>query len=198
MVTINKKQIEINKRQIEIINFLAGRDKHITIENISKMFDRSQRTIRNDLDSIEYVLNEHNMSLEKKPGVGVRLNSDGRHIGNILSMYEHKIYSAEERALFALIIIMTEEKTTFEEIAKKLYVSKNTIIQDIKSAEPLLEEHHIKINKKAYYGIFLDGNEDKIRSYLLQLYKKSAKYIQIDINKHLVKYLPKNMNKSTL
>ena len=186
--------VTLNKRQIDIINFLASRNTHITIENISKMFDISPRTIRSDLDSIEYALNEYNISLERKPRVGVKLNLDEKEFEKILSMYKNKIYSAEERVLFVLIIIMTKEKTTFEELAEKLQVSKNTIIQDFKLAEMLLEKHAIKIDKKSYYGIFLNGNEDEIRSYLLQLYKKSTKYIQLDINKYLVECLTGDIN----
>lgn len=79
---------------------------------------------------------------------------------------------------------MTKEKTTFEELADILQVSKNTVIQDLKSAEILLEENHIKINKKPYYGMVLEGDEDSIRSYLLKLYKKSNKHFQLSINKY--------------
>lgn len=131
--------VTLNKRQIEIINFLSNRNTHITILNISKMFDISERTIRSDLDSIEYALKEYNVFLERKPRVGVKLNSDEKEFEKILNMYQHKIYSAEERILFALIIIMTKEKTTFEELAENLQVSKNTIIQDLKLAEILLK-----------------------------------------------------------
>lgn len=177
--------VTLTKRQIDIINFLSDRNTHITIENLSKMFDISQRTIRSDLDSIEYAMKGYNVSLERKPRVGIKLNFDEKEFEKFLSMYEHKVYSAEERVLFILIIIMTKEKTTFEELAENLQVSKNTIIQDLKSAEILLEKYDIKIKKKSYYGIFLDGNEDEIRGFLLKLYKKSTKYIQLDINKYL-------------
>ena len=88
--------VTLNKRQIEIINFLSSRNTHITIENISKMFDISPRTIRSDLDSIEYALNEYNMSLERKPRVGVKLNLDEKEFEKILSMYENKIYEPKK------------------------------------------------------------------------------------------------------
>ena len=163
--------VTLNNRQIEIINLLSKRDDYITIGNISRIFDISQRTIRNDLDSIEYALKGYKGTLERKPRIGVKLTLDEREIEKVLEMYNHKIYSTEERALFILIIIMTKEKTTFEELAEMLQVSKNTIIQDLKLAEILLEEYDIKIKKKSYYGIFLNGNEDEIRSCLLELYK---------------------------
>jgi len=58
----------------------------------------------------------------------------------------------------------------------------------------LLEKYHLKISKKSYYGIYLDGNEDEIRSYLLQLYKKATKHIQLDINKYIVECLQGDTN----
>lgn len=186
--------VTLTKRQIDIINFLSDRSTHVTIENLSKMFDISQRTIRSDLDSIEYAMKGYNVSLERKPRVGVKLSFDEKEFKNFLNMYEHKVFSAEERVLFILVIIMTKEKTTFEELAENLQVSKNTIIQDLKSAEILLEKYDIKVKKKSYYGIFLDGNEDEIRGFLLKLYKKSAKYIQLDINKYLIECLRLDIN----
>lgn len=186
--------VTLNKRQIDIINFLSNRNTHVTIENISKMFDISERTIRSDLDSIEYALKDYNVTLERKPRVGVKLNFDEKEFEKILKMYENKIYSVEERVLFVLVIVMTKEKTTFEELAESLQVSKNTIIQDLKSAEILLEKYDIKIKKKSYYGIFLDGHEDEIRSCLLKLYKKSTKYIQLDINKYFIECLRLDIN----
>ncbi|NMA84066.1 MAG: BglG family transcription antiterminator [Epulopiscium sp.] len=186
--------VTLNNRQIEIINLLSKRDDYITIGNISKIFDISQRTIRNDLDSIEYALKGYKGILERKPRIGVKLTLDERETEKVLKMYNHKIYSTEERALFVLIIIMTKEKTTFEELAEMLQVSKNTIVQDLKLSEILLEEYDIKIKKKSYYGIFLNGNEDKIRSCLLELYKKSTSYLQLNIEKYLNKCLNKCLN----
>lgn len=129
-------------------------------------------------------MKDYNVSLERKPRVGIKLNFEQKELNKFLDMHENKVYSPEERIIFILIIIMTKEKTTFEELAEKLQVSKNTVIQDLKSAEILLEEHYIKIKKKPYYGMFLEGDEDEIRSYLLQLYKKSNKYIQLNTNKY--------------
>lgn len=163
---------------------MSNRNTYITIENISEIFYISQRTIRSDLSSIEYVLKNYNISLERKPKVGIKLNFNKQEIDNFFSAYENKVYSADERVVFILIIIMTKEKTTFEELADILQVSKNTVIQDVKSAEILLEDNYMKIKKKPYYGMVLEGDEDRIRSYLLQLYKKSNKHFQLSINKY--------------
>ena len=48
----------LNKRQINIIDFLHNSSQWTTIENISKVFDVSPRTVRNDLDCINSLLKE--------------------------------------------------------------------------------------------------------------------------------------------
>lgn len=159
------------------------------------MFYISQRTVGSDLSSIEYALKDYNVYLERKPRVGIKLNFEEEELEKFMNMYEHKVYSAEERILILLMIIMTKEKTTFEELAEELQVSKNTVIQDLKSAEILLEEHGIKIKKKSYYGIFLEGDEDKVRSYFLELYKKTTKHIQLNIKKYSIESLNLDISK---
>lgn len=181
--------VTLNNRQIDIIKFLLNTNTYITVENISEVFHISERTIRSDLNSIESALKEYDVYLERKARVGIKLNSSQKEIGKILNIYDHKIYSVEERVLFALISIMTKKKATFEELAEELQVSKNTVVQDVKSVKTLLEKYDIKINKKSYYGMFLEAEEDKIRSCLLQLYKKSSKHIQLDINKYIIECL---------
>ena len=55
--------IILTKRQIKITNFLENKLEWTTIENIAKAFDVSERTIRNDLDSIGVFLQENNINI---------------------------------------------------------------------------------------------------------------------------------------
>ena len=66
--------IILTKRQMKITNFLENKLEWTTIENIAKAFDVSERTIRNDLDSIGVFLQENNIELERKPRLGVKIN----------------------------------------------------------------------------------------------------------------------------
>lgn len=50
--------IILNKRQVQITNYLENKQEWATIENIAKAFDVSERTIRNDLDSIGLFLKQ--------------------------------------------------------------------------------------------------------------------------------------------
>ena len=65
--------IILTKRQIKITNFLENKLEWTTIENIAKAFDVSERTIRNDLDSIGLFLQENNIELERSQDWELRL-----------------------------------------------------------------------------------------------------------------------------
>lgn len=102
--------IVLNKRQINIINFLQNSSEWITIENIAKAFNVSERTIRNDLDCIKILLRDYDAKLERKPKVGVKLIiKKGESINHILKEYKNKLYSPEERALMIALILMIKE-----------------------------------------------------------------------------------------
>lgn len=82
--------IILNKRQVQITNYLENKQEWATIENIAKAFDVSERTIRNDLDSIELFLKENNIELERKPRLGVRIHlKRNQSINNILKGYNN-------------------------------------------------------------------------------------------------------------
>lgn len=163
--------VTLNKRQIEMVNFLKKRDEYITISEISKDFDVSVRTVRNDLDSLKEALRNYNIYLETKPRVGVKLILDeGQSIHKVLN--EYKIFSPEDRAMIIFLILVIKGKTTLEGLAEDIEVSKNTLVQDFKMAVSKLEEYDIKVSKKSFQGIWLNDSEEKIRNTFLNLYRQ--------------------------
>lgn len=186
--------IVLNKRQINIIDFLQNSSEWTTIENIAKVFDVSERTIRNDLDCIKTLLKESDAKLEKKPKVGVKLIIKKREsIDHILKGYKNKLYSSEERALMIALILMIKGNATIEELSEYIEVSKNTLVNDLKLAESRLKEFDISISKKSYHGTFIEEeNDEKLGDAFLKLYSSLSEGQDREIHKWLYKY--SNMN----
>lgn len=180
----------LNKRQINIIDFLQNSSEWTTIENISKMFDVSERTIRNDLDCIKTLLKDCDAKLERKPKVGVKLIiKKGESIDYILKAYENKLYSPEERALMIAAILMIKGNATIEELLEYIEVSKNTLINDLKLAEAKLKEFDISISKKSYHGTFIEeDNDERLGDAFLKLYSNLSEGQDKEITKWLYKY----------
>lgn len=179
-----------NKRQINIIDFLQNSSEWTTIENIAKVFDVSERTIRNDLDCIKTLLKESDAKLERKPKVGVKLIiKKGESIDHILRGYKNKLYSSEERALMIALILMIKGNATIEELSEYIEVSKNTLVNDLKLAESRLKEFDISISKKSYHGTFIEEDDDeKLGDAFLKLYSSLSEGHNREIHKWLYKY----------
>lgn len=77
------------------------------------------------------------------------------------------------RQLKILKYLIKIKNTTAENLAVQLNVSSKTIYQDLKTLANLLSEHKINLIKKPGIGIELDGDPQKIKSFLLTLSEKS-------------------------
>ena len=65
----------MNKRIMKIVDVLLKQDSYITIDKISEELAVSNKTIRNDLQIVDQYLEENNLKLIKKTGVGIRIDA---------------------------------------------------------------------------------------------------------------------------
>ncbi len=92
-----------------------------------------------------------------------------------------KVYSKEERGTMIIVLLSVYGKITIEVAAEKLEVSKNTIVQDLKEVEEILQYYGIRLIRQAYYGLTLEGNEEVIRNAIFNIYIRMLKESEVDI-----------------
>ena len=63
---------------MKIVDVLLKQDSYITIDKISEELAVSNKTIRNDLQIVDQYLEENNLKLIKKTGVGIRIDGKVR------------------------------------------------------------------------------------------------------------------------
>jgi len=70
------KMIELSKREWGIVQYLLTQEEAVSVEKLSLTFGVSVRTIRYDLENIEYFLKKLDIALLKKaePAYGLRIN----------------------------------------------------------------------------------------------------------------------------
>ena len=66
----------MNKRLSSIVSILLRKNDYVTIDSISKELKVCNKTIRNDLVTLDNWLREMSLDLDKKPGVGVAILGD--------------------------------------------------------------------------------------------------------------------------
>lgn len=178
----------LNERQSNILRVLADKKEYTTIKLLAREFEVSERTIRYDLDNIEYLLRNKEVTLIRAPRYGTKLAYKGERDKNIifelLDSTEVSIYSQEERIITLALLLLTESMT-IDKLTEKLCVSKNTVLQDMKKVKSIFKNLNIDIESKLYSGISLKCKEEDIRYAFMNLYYKSKNSNSIDIYKIL-------------
>lgn len=133
----------INQKEVQILTTLcdyAEGKRYIKVDELAERFNVSVRTIRYDLEKIDYFLRLNGYhSLKRTKGVGLCLAEDEdsiHQIRNTLCHIEEDSYalSKSERALYIrLILFLSCKPIRYEDLAEKLFVSRKTIIEDVRS-----------------------------------------------------------------
>lgn len=166
--------ITLNERQNSILKYLYNKKDYTTINEISKEFKVSVRTIRYDLDNIEYMLKDNEkISLVRTPRYGIKLEFKGkRDILTFSSIFDCvEINSPEDRVIFIAINLLIGNSKV-EELSNMLSISKNTVVSDLKKAKEILNNLRINVISKAYVGTCIEGDEEDIRYAFINLYYK--------------------------
>ncbi len=160
----------MKKRWIEILKILFNRTTPITITELAKILQVSNRTIRNDLNRIEEFLEEKDTGhVIRKPGVGVWLDIRKGKEDEFKEAIYNKVsyiqpYSPEERQLYILTkLLETKKPIIMEELAKELFVSRITILKDLNKIEQSIKKYKVSLLRKQNYGIEIKGEEKDIR-----------------------------------
>ncbi len=165
-----------NERCWEIVNVLLNVKNPVTINNISKELNVSNKTIRNDLQNIEEYFERKALGkIVKKPGIGIWIETDAsgkRLLENMIDksvMYVHP-FSTEQRRLYIIKKLLRANKyITMQQLAEELYVSRITIYKDLEEVEKWLNKYNLKLNRKQKSGIEVSGDEKEWRRALADL-----------------------------
>ncbi len=85
-------------------------------------------------------------------------------------------YSTEERQFYIkLVLFLSTDYITLENISDIVNVSRNTVIQDLDRIEEELKESSFELKRKTYYGIKVIGKESDIRNEILKLIWKGLR-----------------------
>lgn len=157
---------ELTKRQREIVCFLLLRNDYVTLDKLAEHFEVSKRTIQNDLVYINDLFNANNISLDRKPSFGIKLDinrKDEDKINSILNDLQIRILDKKERIDYIVVLLLCNEKLTYQEIADILRLSRQTVINSIEEVNSRLTELNINLNINKNKGLSISAKEIDIR-----------------------------------
>ncbi|MEC1501160.1 PRD domain-containing protein [Bacillus sonorensis] len=167
----------MNTRQKEILYLLLSEpEDYLIVQDFADRVKCSEKTIRNDLKTIEHYLNEHsNAQLIRKPGSGVYLQID-EHEKMRLSHQLHKEHqrvneqSDEERVLqIAFLLLMNTKPVTAKELAERHFLNKSAIKGDLNMIKEWLKRFQLTLISKQRLGLLIEGDEKNKRKALARI-----------------------------
>ncbi|MCY8513671.1 BglG family transcription antiterminator [Bacillus atrophaeus] len=167
----------MNTRQKDILYLLLSEpDDYLVVQDFADRVKCSEKTIRNDLKTIESYLHEHSPAqLIRKPGLGVYLNIEEHERDRLTQQLgtEHfgsKQQSDEERILqIAYQLLMHPKHVSAKEIAAQLFLNKSSIKRDLHEIEEWLKRFDLKLVSKQRLGLKIEGNERNKRKALARI-----------------------------
>lgn len=163
----------MNKRIVSIIQTLAEREKEVTIRDLAGQHSCSERTIRNDLNSISDLLRENGLAeLTLKSGGRILRDED---FGKILpevtggDFYSYKLSVEERKKIASSMLVASSGFLTLSRIADTLFVSRATIIGDLDDIKEYIRKNGLEVISHPSKGLRVEGEESIKRRFLLRV-----------------------------
>lgn len=166
-------KLYISGRERKIIDFLLAEQDELPIKQLADNMGVSSRTIHRDLRGVEDILHGHALTLEKKSGVGIRVQGaeqDKRKLQITIASNVQTDFTPEDRqALILSKLLETTEPIKLVGLANDLNVTIATISNDLDRIENYLDEFDLSLIRKRGYGVEIKGNESNKREVLSHL-----------------------------
>ena len=207
--------MKINERSKFIINKLIQTENYITASEIAEKLQVSNKTVVRQLGSVEKILVQHNLSLERKTGRGMRVIGAPEDKERLLSLIAEKVntrheYSPAERCNIILSqLLKSQEPLKLVALSQLLNVTDATISNDLDKIEPWIRKMNMNLVRKPGLGVYLEGLEKDIRKAIIShiyeniheqdilnlLYSKKRKTNELtsDADKFLLDLVDKNI-----
>lgn len=173
---------QLNQRQIELLRLLISDNSYKPIKNFAHTLGVSNKTISWDLDEIQSFIEKTGSTLERKSGSGVKLHYDDAQLFQLVEIINshgninEQISVEQRRAEIARSLLLnSKEYTTIQKLSNQYYVSRTSILNDLKYIEDQFREFNIKIIRTRD-GTRISAKEMDIRNALAYVIQENIHY----------------------
>lgn len=164
----------MNKRILSVIHEI-NKNKNCTIQYLSRQFQVSERTIRNDLNTINDLLSASELpSLELKSEGRIIKNAEFSNILDYVSesdFYHYKLSKEERIHIASALLVNSSDYITLSTIADNLFVSRATIINDLDDIKQYIKKGNLEVFSYPNKGLKVAGKESDKRYFLMNSFK---------------------------
>lgn len=157
----------LSEKGLLIIEKLAEHNNELfTSKALAASTGMSERSVKTYLKEVADFCEQNSMTLDRKPGKGMKPCFSDAQIGKILDVAGRRsaAVSQKKRQNYISYILLSGWDTyTYALFSEELNVSKNVIMDDINELDAELLLYGIKVHRTAGYGIYATGSELDIR-----------------------------------
>lgn len=152
-------------RQMKLLErLITVKSEPITVEQIAQQAERSEKTIRNDLQVIEdYIQAWKSAKLIRKPGTGVYLEMDERERNQLYKQIFQtgQVQVSEEERLIEIAhhLLISKQPITLQTFANTYFVHRGIITQDLQRLTAWLSGFELNLVSKPGKGNIIEGTE---------------------------------------
>ncbi len=136
-------------------------------EYFAQHLNVSTKTIFNYLNELEYQIQNYNLNICRKTGVGLFVEGSQQEkekfMKFIINEGIHTSNSIERRELIKEKLVMMDETISIRKLSEEFNVSKTSVVKDIEIIEESLRKKELSLNKSKK-GTVITGKEQRIRS----------------------------------
>lgn len=166
----------MRKRSTEILEkLILSNSKSMEVKKLITTYRISLKTLRTDVNEINDFLLEAKMSptkLNEKEKL-ILLEKDIMKIQdrlNHMDTYSYKM-SREERQIYIIAeLLMSQDYITMQNLAKKLNVSRNTILNDFETVKDYCLAFNVNVLTKSSKGIKIECDQKDRNNLLMQIF----------------------------
>lgn len=172
-------KIEKNRHLTILYTLIHSQDVFVSSEQLAEKTLSSVRTIKNDIAVLGDMLKaEQTAYIESRRSQGYRLIplDDNRFRDLEETVQIHRILfqyrSIEEmnRRLYILQNLLAYGSVKIDDLADELYVSRSSLTKDMSWTSKFLNSHHIRVRSVPGKGLCIFGEEQDIRSVMVEVY----------------------------
>lgn len=163
------------KRLNDIFNDIYN-NEYITALELSNKFNMTDRTIRSDIQFINDTLKEYQTVIKLKRNKGYYIEYKNKELfQELLTTINNtdntniNLDSSEERIKYLLYLLLLQESyITLDDLANKVYISKNTLQNYLKTIKELLPQYDLEYISKYKEGLKIIGLEENKRKCMIE------------------------------
>lgn len=153
----------IAAREREILQLLLEQTGVTTVKDVAMALQVSERTVHRSLKNVEDFLRMFDLRLERKPGIGIRINGSTEKKEELTVVLRNatctELTPNERQKILLCSLLDSKEPVKLSTLADELDVTVGTLSHDLSKVNEWLTTFKLSLLRKRGYGVQVVGSE---------------------------------------